>query len=297
MQIDSMKTFCDLAETRSFTRAAQINGVTQSAVSQTITALERQFTARLIERSKRNSQLTREGHIFYDACKEILETYKSLRTKIKETQETISGKFHVAAIYSIGLHVLPPYLKAFMKRFPTVNVGIAYAHSEEIYEQVFGNAVDLGLVACPARHHGLEIVPLFKEPFVLICAPGHPLANQKSVKLKALSGEKFVSLEPGLPTRRLLDRFMKTHKVAARHVMEFDNYQTVKRAVEIESGIAVVPKSVVKEEVAARTLAAVPLEGNVTRDLAAIHKRNKAMSSAMKEFLALLKKPLAHEKP
>jgi DNA-binding transcriptional LysR family regulator len=297
MQIDSMKTFCDLAETKSFTRAAQINGVTQSAVSQTITALERQFTARLIERSKRNSQLTREGHIFYDACKEILDTYESLRTKIKETQETISGKFHVAAVYSVGLHVLPPYIKAFMKKFPTVNVRVSYAHSEDVYEQVFGNAVDLGLVACPVRHHGLEIVPLQKESFVVVCHPANPLAKLKSVKLKALSGEKFVSLEPGLPTRRMLDRTMKAQKVVARHVMEFDNFQTVKRAVEIESGISIVPKSVVKEEVAARTLAAVPIEGTLTRELAAIFKRNKAMSSALKEFLGLLKKPPVPDKP
>src|SRR5208337_1515778 len=188
--------------------------------------------------SKRNSQLTREGHIFYEACKGILETYDSLRAKIKETQASISGRFHVSAVNSIGLHVLPPYLKAFMKRFPTVNVRVSYSHSDEIYEQVFGNAVDLGLVACPVRHHGLEIVPLQKEPFVVICHPAHPLAKLKSVKLKSLSGEKFVSLEAGLPTRRLLDRIMKSQKVTARHVMEFDNFQTVKRAVEIESGIA-----------------------------------------------------------
>lgn len=291
MQLDSMKTFCDLAESGSFTRAARLNGVTQSAVSQTITALERQFRARLIARSKRDSQLTRQGQIFYEACKEILDTYRALEAKLKETQDTISGKLQVAAVFSIGLHVLPPYLKVFMKRFPTVNVRVSYAHAAEIYQQVFGNVVDLGLVACPSRHLGLEVVPLQKEPLTLICHPAHPLAKLKSVKLKALGDEKFVSLQHGLPTRRLIDRMLKTQKVAPRHVMEFDNIQTIKRAVEIDSGVAIVPGSSVKEELSARTLAAVPLEGNYGRELAAIYKRNKVLSSALKEFLDLLKQP------
>src|SRR4029077_2659819 len=122
MQIESLKMFCDLAETESFTKAAQISGVTQSAVSQQISSLERLFKSLLIERSKKKFRLTREGQVLYDFSKQIIQTYDSLHSKIQELQDIISGTVRVATIYSIGLHDLPPYLKKFLKGFPTVNV-------------------------------------------------------------------------------------------------------------------------------------------------------------------------------
>src|SRR5262245_49834132 len=107
MQIESMKVFCDLAETESFTKAAQINGVTQSAVSQQISSLERQFKSLLIERSKKKFRLTREGQVLYDYSKQIIQTYDGLHSKLQEIKDIISGTIRVATIYSIGLHDLP----------------------------------------------------------------------------------------------------------------------------------------------------------------------------------------------
>src|SRR3974377_468429 len=114
MQIESLKVFCDLAETKSFTKTAQINEVTQSAVSQTISALERRFTSLLIERSKKNFRLTPEGDVLYDYAKRILQTCDALHSKLQEIEDVISGNIRLATIYSVGLHVLPPYVKTFM---------------------------------------------------------------------------------------------------------------------------------------------------------------------------------------
>ena len=115
MQIESLKMFCDLAETESFTKAAQINGVTQSAVSQQISALERIFKSLLIERSKKKFRLTREGQTLYEYSKQIIQTYESLHSKLQELKDIISGTIRVSTIYSIGLHDLPPYVKRFMQ--------------------------------------------------------------------------------------------------------------------------------------------------------------------------------------
>src|SRR5580704_11310214 len=104
MQIESFKVFCDLAETESFTKAAQINNVTQSAVSQQISSLERMFKSLLIERSKKQFRLTREGQVFYDYSKQILHIYASLDSRLQELKDIISGTIRVATIYSIGLH-------------------------------------------------------------------------------------------------------------------------------------------------------------------------------------------------
>jgi len=293
MQIDSLKVFCDLAETESFTKAAQINGVTQSAVSQQISALERTFKSLLIERSKKKFRLTREGQVLYDYSKQIIQTYESLHSKLQELKDIISGTIRIATIYSIGLHDLPPYVKKFMKSYPTVNVHVEYRRANQVYEDVLGNVVDLGLVAYPTKDTKLEIIALRKDPLVLICHPQHAFVKQKSVKLKSLVGQKFVGFEPDIPTRKALDKILREYGIAVNNVMEFDNIETVKRAVEIDAGISIVPLGTISQEIAKQTLAAIPIEeGDFYRPLAAIYKKNKVLSPAMKQFLTLLKEPL-----
>jgi len=290
MQIESLKVFCDLAETESFTKAAHINEVTQSAVSQQISSLERQFKSLLIERSKKKFRLTREGQVLYDYSKQIIQTYDALFSKLQEIKDIVSGTIRVATIYSVGLHDLPPYLKKFLKAYSTVNVHVEYRRSNQVYEDVLGNVVDLGLVAYPTKDPKLEVVPLRKDMLVLICQPQHPLAKNKGIKLKEIAGKKFIGFEPDIPTRRAIDRILKEQGVQVQHVMEFDNIETVKRAVEIDAGIAIVPRGTITQEIAKQTLAEVRIEdAEFYRPLAAIHKKNKVLSPAMKQFLAVLK--------
>ena len=178
----------------------------------------------------------------------------------------------------------------FLKRYPTVNVHVEYRPDDQVYESVLGNVVDLGLVAYPTRDPRLEVVNLRTDTLVLICHPQHPLAARKSVKVKALTGQKFISFERDIPTRRALDKIFKEHRMTVEQVMAFDNIETVKRAVEIDSGVAIVPQETVTQEVANQTLAAVELEnGAYSRPLAVIYKKSKVLSPAIKQFIALLK--------
>lgn len=290
MQIESLKVFCDLAETESFTKAAQINEITQSAVSQQVSALERTFKALLIERSKKKFRLTREGEILYEYAKQVINLYDSLYNKLQEVRDVVGGTIRVSTIYSIGLHDLPPYLKRFLKSYPTVNVHVEYRRSNQVYEDVLGNADDLGLVAYPMKDPKLEIVPLRKDKLVVICHPKHPLAKSQNVSLKDLAGQKFVAFEPDIPTRKAIDKALRDGGVEVQTAMEFDNIETVKRAVEIDAGISIVPATTVAQEVAKHTLEAVELEnGTLSRPLAVIYKKNKVLSPAMKQFIATLK--------
>ncbi len=290
MQIESLKVFCDLSETESFTKAAHINGVTQSAVSQQISSLERQFKSLLIERSKKKFRLTREGQVLYDFSKQIIQTYEALHSKLQEIKDIVSGTIRVATIYSIGLHDLPPYIKKFLRAYPTVHVHVEYRRANQVYEDVLGNVVDLGLVAFPTKDSKLEIVHMKKDLMVLVCHPQHALAKVKAVRTHQIAGEKFIAFEPDIPTRKAIDRVLKEHGITVHPVMEFDNIETVKRAVEIDAGIAIVPQTTVAQEVAKQTLAQVPFEdADFFRQLAIIYKRNKVLSPAMKQFIALLK--------
>lgn len=290
MQIESFKVFCDLTETESFTKAAQINQITQSAVSQQISSLERQFKSLLIERSKKKFRLTREGQVLYEYSKQIIQTYDSLQSKLQEIKDIISGTIRVATIYSIGLHDLPPYIKKFLKTYPTVHVHVEYRRSNQVYDDVLSNVVDLGLVAYPVRDSKLEIVNLRRDTMVLVCHPQHPLAKLKTVKLNAIAGQKFIGFEPDIPTRKAIDKILKEAGVPVHHVMEFDNIETVKRAVEIDAGIAIVPQATIMQEVSKQTLSQLTFEdAEFYRPLAAIYKKSKVLSPAMKQFLAIVK--------
>ena len=291
MQIESLKLFCDLAETTSFTKAAKINGVTQSAVSQQISSLETKFDAVLIERSKKKFTLTKEGNTLYKYSKQIIQTYDELRHKIQEIQNVVTGTIKVVTIYSIGLHELPPYLKKFLKKHPTVNVSVEYRRATQLYEDIVTGMADIGLVAYPQKDPRLQVTSLAEDMLVLICHPDHPLAQQPKVKLSEIASHKFIAFEPDIPTRRAIDKILRDRNVEVDHAMEFDNIETVKRAVEIDAGISIVPRSPVAQEVAKKTIAMVEIEDDqFYRPLAAVHKKSKVLSPAMKEFLALLKK-------
>ena len=290
MQIESLKVFCDLSETESFTKAAQINGVTQSAVSQQISSLERQFKSLLIERSKKKFRLTREGQVLYEYSKQVIQTYDALHSKLQEIKDIVSGNIRVATIYSIGLHDLPPYIKKFLKDYPTVHVHVEYRRANQVYDDVLGNVVDIGLVAYPVKDAKLEIIPLRKDPLVLVCHPQHPFAKSKTVKLKSLAGQKFIGFEPDIPTRKALDKVLKEHNIEVKNVMEFDNIETVKRAVEIDAGVSIVPQSTIGQEIAKQTLVALPFEEiELHRPLAVLYKKNKVLSPAMRQFVNILK--------
>ena len=292
MQIETFKVFCDLVETASFSRAASLNSITQSAVSQQIRALERHFRVSLIERGKKNFSVTQEGRAFLQASKEILHTFENLGSRIRELQNIVAGELKIATIYSIGLHELPPFLKKFRTLYPDVEVKVDYRRSAQVYSEVLEGNADLGLVAFPAKRTGLVIEDFWRDKLVLICHPDHPLAERKRVRLRDLAGEKFISFEPDLPTRKVIDRLLREQGIKIEHAMEFDNIETVKRAVEIENGISLVPQTSVADESRNGSLVAIEVESfDMWRPLGVLYRRHRAISPAQQQFVALLKEP------
>ncbi len=289
MYIETFKVFCDLAETGSFSKAAELNAVSQSAVSQQIRALETRYEVRLVERGRRNFSLTPEGIAFLAASREILGVYNHLGARLHELRNVVAGQLRIASIYSIGLHELPPRLKVFKQNHPEIEVRVDYRRSSQIYGLVLNGEADLGLVAYPAKRAGLQVELFDEDELVVICHPDHPLAQRKRVALKDLDGEKFISFEPDLPTRKVIDRHLREEAVEIVRTMEFDNIETVKRAVAIESGVSIVPSSTVLQEVRSGALVSVLLDSpRLCRPLGVITRRNRQHSPAQKAFLAAL---------
>ncbi len=290
MHIENFKIFSDLVESQSFSRAAKLNGITQSAVSQQLRAMEKHFNVLIVDRSQKQFRLTREGGKLYDSAKELLHMYEKLTSELQEMKKVISGTIHISTIYSIGLHELPPYVKEFLQEFPSVNVRVEYRRSNLVYEDVLHNAVDLGLVAYPNKMRQLEVIPFHEDQLVVVCSPNHPLARQKSVDIEQLKNEKFIGFDQDIPTRKATDQVFKELKLDIEPVMEFDNIETVKRAVEIDAGIAIVPSTTVLQEVKQGLICSVAIRGKkLTRPLAIIHRKGRVLTPAMKKLIALLK--------
>lgn len=289
MQIENFKIFADLVETRSFSKSAKLNGITQSAVSQQARAMERHFKTLLIDRSQKQFQLTREGHRVYDSAKEVLHTYDKLLSELQEMKKVISGTIRISTIYSIGLHELPPYIKKFLHDYPSVNVRVEYRRSNLVYEDILHNSVDFGLVAFPVKQRQIEILPFRNDHLVLIAHPTHPLSKVGEIEMKQLTSQRFIGFDPDIPTRKAVDQIFRDNKLEIEPVMEFDNIETVKRAVEIDHGVAIVPQATVLQEVKQGTLSAIHFKGReFTRPLAILHRKGRVLTPAMKKFIEIL---------
>jgi DNA-binding transcriptional LysR family regulator len=289
MQIENFKIFADLVETKSFSKSAKLNGITQSAVSQQARAMERHFKTLLIDRSQKQFQLTREGQNVYEAAKEALHTYDKLLCELQEMKKVISGAIRISTIYSIGLHELAPYIKKFLRDFPAVNVRVEYRRSNLVYEDILHNSVDFGLVAFPTKMRQIEQIPFRNDRLVVITHPNHPLVRKGAVEVKDLGGQRFIGFDPDIPTRKAIDQIFRENKLEMEPVMEFDNIETVKRAVEIDHGIAIVPQATVVQESRQGTLAVLRFKSReFTRPLAILHRKGRVLTPAMKKFIETL---------
>jgi LysR family transcriptional regulator, transcriptional activator of the cysJI operon len=290
MQVENFKIFADLVETKSFSKSAKINGITQSAVSQQARAMERHFKTLLIDRSQKQFQLTREGQRVYEAAKELLHTYEKLLSELQEMKKVISGTIRISTIYSIGLHELPPFIKRFLHDFPSVNVRVEYRRSNLVYEDILHNSVDFGLVAFPVKQRQIESIAFRNDHLVLITHPQHSFARRGTeVELRELSGQKFIGFDPDIPTRKAVDQIFRDHKLEIEPVMEFDNIETVKRAVEIDHGVAIVPMATVLQEQKQGSLSVLHFKGrDFTRPLAILHRKGRVLTPAMKKFIEIL---------
>lgn len=291
MQIETLKIFCDLVETLSFSQAAELNFVTQSAVSQQVRGLEEKFKRRLLERvrGRREVRLTHAGEAFYEESRNVLAAYSSLQERLRALSGTVSGTVRVGCVYSIGLHELPPVVRRFMGLYPSAKIDLEYSRTTRVVRDVLSGTVELGVVAFPEKRRGLTVVPMPGDRLVLICPPAHPLAARKKVKAAELTDQDFVLFERDIPTRRATDRILKSHGVTVRRVAEFDNIETIKRAVEVGFGLAIVPRPSVLDEQRSGQLAVVALaEPEWTRAVGVIHRTDRPLSMAARKFIELL---------
>jgi DNA-binding transcriptional LysR family regulator len=295
MQLETLKIFCDVARSASFSRGAAENGISQSSASQAIHHLEERLGLKLIDRSKRPLILTPQGKVYYEGCKDLVDRYLELENRVKalEDEDTVVGTVGVAAIYSVGLHSMSQYIKTFEQRYSGANIRLEYLHPSRVIERVSSGEAELGLLSFPRKWPDLSVMPWREEAMVLAVHPSHRLAKGSSVAVSELEGEPFIAFDADLSIRRAIDRFLRRHDVQVDVVLAFDNIENIKRAIEIPSGVSILPEPSLVNEVKAGTLVAIPLQAShpgdrLIRPLAIVHRRQISLERAAARFLDLL---------
>ena len=291
MHIETFRIFCDLANLRSFSKTAEKHNLSQSAISQQLAQLELTHKCQLINRKKRPIELTKEGQLAYKASKDIVERYEQLRNELNVLMASSDSRINVGAIFSIGMHALADYIKQFMLKYPNINVHVEYFNSEKIYEEILNGELDIGIVAVPKRDKRLDVYEFQNEPLVFVCSPKHPLSNRQSIDIHKVQFERFIAFESNVPSRVWIDSVLSRYNILIRPVMEFDNIETIKRAVEINSGISILPLTTITQEVKSKTLRALTFSNeNFVRPTGIIIRKGKIFSQAGRYFLELLRK-------
>ena len=291
MHLETLRVFCDLAQLRSFSKTAEKNLLSQSAVSQQLAQLEVMLKCELMDRKKRPIEMTKAGQLFYQASRDILDRYEELKTELNTLKTSGAGQLNVAAIFSIGMHALPDYVKKLMLTYPNVNVRIEYFRADKVYELVLNGEVDIGLVAIPKKDKRLDVYDFVDEPLVLACSPKHPLASESQIDIHKLQFERFIAFEKDTPTRRWIDGILERYNVVIRPVTEFDNVETIKRGVEINAGVSIVPEISIMQEVSSGTIKAIPFANEkFVRPTGVIVRKGKILSPAGRFFIERLQR-------
>ncbi|MCX5784487.1 MAG: LysR family transcriptional regulator [Elusimicrobia bacterium] len=293
MNIETLKVFRDLYDTGSFSKTAEMNYVSQSAVSQQIKKLELVLRCRLFNRAANKLVLTACGEKFYEVSKKVVLLYETSLSEIKQLAVVkTAGEIKISTIYSAGPYLVQDYIKKFMADNPDTKISLEYRQFSQVYADVSCGRADFGFLACPYKKiSGLSMVPIAQDDMVVIAGLASPLCAKKSLAVKDLDGLDFIFFDKAFPSRRYIDSFFKKQGVKVNIRMELDNVDTIKTAVSSGVGVSILPGSTVREGENGGKLHVMKFsDAKISRPLYLLYSKNKKLSPAARRFMEMLVK-------
>ncbi len=278
--MQTLKLFADVVRHHSFSQAAELHGISQSAASQRIGQLEKKLGVTLLDRSVRPLAVTHAGAIFARGCESLVQEYENLESRVAGLTKDPEGLVRVSAIYSAGIDLLSRARKRFIEEHKKISVEIRYVRPELVYQAVHDGESDMGIVSYPETWRKVDCIPLRDETMVVVCNPQHPILASKRVDVKDLQQYEMVTFEPDLPVGRRIREYFKSHNAKPTIINVFDNIDTLKGAVAVTQQVTILPDRTVMREVAAGTLAMLPLTPRLVRPMGIICKRRCRNGSA-----------------
>jgi len=290
MQLETIKLFCDVAEHRTISHAAALAGITQSAASQRLMALEKELAVRLIDRSTRPLQLTAAGELFHRGGREILDRYEKLRRRTTAMAQNppLTGEVRIAAIYSAGIDMLNQIQQDFCRQQSRCRIHIDYQQPEAVHDRLLHDQCDVGIISYPKRWRGLASIALRDEVMVLACRADHDLARLPSVRPDQLADRPMVMFDSHLPISRHLVRYFRQAGFTPNITHRFDNVDTIKTYISQTHALAILPGRTIRREVQQGILAAVPLDPTPVRPVAIVYHKGRELPPVVQAFISFL---------
>ena len=292
MLLRHAEVFRDVATLRSFSQAAKVRGVSQPAVSHSIQQLEDYFGVQLFDRSTRPLELTPAGRTYLEGCCPLLDGFRALEDHVRSATGRLTGTVKVEAIYSTGLMEMSSLADRFEEDYPEAHIDLRYAHPDVVTARVEAGECDLGITSFPELATRLEHIPWKSQVMAAFVPSGHEWATEvrsgqrTGVSLTEMAGRPFVGLTPDLATRRQIDAALRDAGGEARVVRQFDNIDTVLRAVGEGAGITIVPSQTGRQAVESGEVVEIPIDGSpLKRSLGIVMKKGARLAPAARAFV------------
>lgn len=285
MDTANFDAFLAVAETGSFSRAAERLYLTQPAVSKRIATLELQLSARLFDRVGKTVRLTEAGHALRPRAELILNALNDTQRALGNLSTTIKGRLSLATSHHIGLHRLPPILRRFTKAYPGVVLDIEFLDSEVAYDKVLHGEIELAIITlAPKVEPPLIATRIWNDALAFVVAPEHPLADLQQVSMQQLAG--FPAVFPGAHTftHRVVSRLFEEFGIVPQVSMSTNYMETIKMLVSIGLAWSVLPRTMIDTQVRALDVPGTSL----MRELGCIHHSGRTLSNAARALISLL---------
>lgn len=287
--IANLRLIRDVAHHRSVSKAAKLSGISQSAASQQIQDVERETSVALFDRTTRPIALTPGGKLFVEYCRDVLRRHEELHASLELLRRELNGTARVAAIYSVGLSEMASIEARFAERFPDAHLQVSYLRPERVWEAVVEDEADLGLMSYAESSREILALPWRDEEMVVAAPPDHPLAVRGSLHAGELSGEGLIGFDDDLPIQAHIERYLREHDAEVRWLLRFDNVQMIKEAVVHAAGISIMPRRVMRDELAQGRIVALALDPpDLYRPVRIVHRRRKVFNQVTAGLLEML---------
>jgi DNA-binding transcriptional LysR family regulator len=289
VDINQLEVLAAVARERSFSRAAEVLGRTQPAISQAIRRLESDVGERLFDRSSKDGTLTPAGAVLLAHAKQILTLREHARQSIADMRDLLHGKVTISA-NEHTVSCLLPVIQEFHRRHPAIKIEVRRGVASRIPEQITAREVELGVISFTPDDENLRSVAVMTDELVLISAGGHRFAKRTDVSIRDLGDERFIAHNAPSPYRQKVIEAFTRHKTSLNIAVELPSLEAIKRLVEKGVGVALVPRLSATDEIAAGRLKALSVrELKLERRLNIIYRRSSELSHAAKAFLAVAK--------
>jgi len=254
-------TFCRVVETGGFSRAGELVGLSQPAVTRQVAGLEADLNAHLLDRSSRQFRLTPAGEVVYERAKRLARGVDELKEAVGDLTHPDRGRVTIGAVTTVGLGLLPPILAEFSRQYPLVRIGVKAGRTADTLERVLEGEIDLAITTSPVSHPRLRSIPLVDDPVVLVCSPERREQLAEPLPLEQLSQIDMISFQTPSRFRTFVDSMLERSGVFPNITMQFDSHEAVTLMVEFGFGVALIPLSAVQSDLDRGRLVKVRVEG------------------------------------